>query len=333
MNKKIYLLIIILFLIGFLSSFFIKAGFTIKQIVSSETEPNSEWSEEDLPELPTDDPNRINILILGIRDLEDGGEGFFLSDAMIVLSIDQASGQVALISIPRDIYLQTWCHQDKKKINFAYAYGGFDCAKKTVSYLSGLYIDYALSGNFVALEQIIDTLGGITVNLEKPFEEKFQWAKEGQEDDERWKIEEVGGEEKWVFHLPAGENELDGEMALYYVRSRFSSNDFDRMSRQQKVLLAVKEKAFSLGVLANPLKIYQLLDILGANIRTDIQLAQLDKFIDLIPGLETEAIKKLVIQNGPEGLLYQTFINDEYVLLPQGDNFDKIQTACQNIFN
>ncbi len=267
-----------------------------------------------------------------MRGLEDPGEGKLLSDAIILLSIKKSTGQVALISLPRDIYLRLWCSKEKKKLNFAYAYGGLSCAMKTVSYLTGLYVDYGVAVNFTALEDIVDALGGITLYLEKPFEESSQWAKEGKEEDEHWLIKEIDGEERWVFYLPEGENILDGETALYYVRSRYSTNDFDRMRRQQKVLIALKEKALSLKVLANPVKIYNLLDALGRNIRTDMALADMGALINLTPYLDTKNIEKEVVDISPQGLLYHTFINEEYVLLPVGDNFEKIQEVCQNIF-
>lgn len=331
-KTKFWIFISVFILGGFLSLFFLKAGFTINQVIGWNNQGEILPS-EDLPQLPEKDPERINILLLGIRGLEDDGEGQLLSDTIIILSIKKSTGQVALISIPRDIYLRIWCAQENKKINFAYAYGGLDCAKKTVSYLSGLYMDYAVSGNFGALEEIVDALGGISVYLERPFEEDFQWAKEGQPEDEHWFIKDFDGQERWVFHLPQGENHLDGQLALYYARSRYSTDDFDRMRRQQQILMALKEKALSLGVLANPIKIYNLLDILGKNIRTDMGLADIKNLINLASDLDTENIKRKVFDISPSGLLYHTFINEEYVLLPIGDNFDQIQETCQNIFN
>ena len=331
-KTRFWVFISIFILGGFLTVFFLKTGFTINRVIGWDNE-NEILSSDDLPKLPDKDPNRINVLLLGMRGLEENGEGQLLSDALIILSVKKATGEVALISIPRDIYLRIWCAQEKKKINFAYAYGGFDCAKKTVSYLSGLYIDYAISANFGAFKETVDTLGGISLYLAEPFEEDFQWAKEGRLDDEHWLIKEFDGEERWVFCLPQGENILDGETTLYYVRSRYSTDDFDRMYRQQQVLLAIKEKALSLGVLANPVKIYNLLDILGKNIRTDMSLTDIGNLINLASDLDIENIKRKVFDINSEGLLYHTFINEEYVLLPVGDNFKQIQEACQNIFN
>jgi len=327
---KMWTFIIVLILISFISLFFIKTSFTISQITNWTDGDNMA---DDLPPLPEDDPDRVNILLLGMRGINEPGDGKLLSDAMILASIKKSTGQVALISLPRDLYTRIWCAPDEKKINFAFAYGGLDCAKNTVALVTDLYIDHAIGINFEALKEVIDTLGGIDVYLDRPFEEDFQWAKEGLEENDHWMIKEFDGEERWVFYVPEGENHLDGETALYYVRSRYSTDDFDRMRRQQQVLMAVKEKALSLNVLANPVKIYNLLDLLGDNVRTDAGLSQIGSLIGLTSDLDKENVRTKFFDIGPEGLLYHTFIDEEYVLLPIGDNFDKIQEASKNIFN
>ncbi len=333
-KRKLWMFVIILFLIGIFSLFFFKAGFTISKVIDKKNSPNSSLPFADnLPELPKKDADRLNILLLGVRGPDDPGEGKLLSDTIILLSIKKSNNQIALISLPRDLYVQLWCSEGKKKINFAYAQGGFDCAKKTVSYLTNLYIDYTAVVDFEALEKTVDVLGGISVYLKNPFEESFQWAKEGWEEDKHWFIKEIDGEEKWVFHLERGENFLDGKTTLYYVRSRYSTNDFDRMLRQQQVLIALKEKALSLDVLANPIKIYNLLDILGKHLRTDAGLNNIKDLISVVSKLDVNNIKRRIFDISEGGLLYHTFINEEYVLLPIGDNFEQIQEACKNIFN
>lgn len=333
-KRKLWIFVVALFLIGLFSLFFFKTGFTISKVInqgglSSQNLPLA----EDLPELPDKDDDRLNILLLGVRGPDDPGEGKLLSDTIILLSIRRGDGQVALISLPRDLYVRLWCSEGKKKINFAYAQGGLDCAKKTVSYITDLYIDYAAAVDFEALEKTVDVLGGISIYLNNPFEESFQWAKEGWEENENWFIKEIDGEERWVFYLPQGENFLDGQTTLYYVRSRYSTDDFDRMSRQQQVLIALKEKALSLGVLTNPIKIYNLLDILGEHLRTDASLVEIKNLVSLALKLDVNDIQTRIFDISPEGLLYFTFINEEYVLLPIGGNFEKIQDACKNIFD
>jgi len=336
-RKRVWLWLCPFLVIAFFAFFFLKTSFTISQVMDLKQMAN--WTAQvlpfgsDLADLPQPNPDRINILLLGIRGLEDPGEGKLLSDAIILASLNKKTGQIALFSLPRDIYYRIWCSEENKKINFAYAQGGLDCAKKTIASLTGLYVDYAISADFEALKEIVDALGNITVYLEEPFEENFQWAKEGQEENEYWFIKEIDGEEKWVFSLPAGQNILDSQTVLYYVRSRYSTDDFDRMRRQQKVLLAIKEKALSLGVLINPIRVYQLLDLLGENVRTDMNLADIKELIGLVANLDTQNIKRKVFDINSEGLLYHAFINEEYVLLPVGDSFDRIQEICQNIFD
>ncbi|MEA2113640.1 MAG: LCP family protein, partial [Patescibacteria group bacterium] len=271
-KKKLFWIIALVFVFaGFFSLFFFKAGFTVSRVVGWNGASAILPFSDDLPNLPKKNPNKINILLLGMRGIEEQGEGKLLSDTIILASIKKDTGQIALISLPRDLYARIWCLSKKKKINFAYAHGGFDCAKKTISLVTGLYIDYAVSVNFKALQETIDTLGGISIYRNESFEEDFQWAKEGWEENEYWFIKEIDGEEKWVFHIPEGASKLDGQTALYYARSRYSTDDFDRMRRQQQIILAIKEKFLSLGVLANPVKIYNLMDILGNNAQTDMK--------------------------------------------------------------
>ena len=326
-----WVVIPIFVLAGFFALFFFKAGFTVSRVI--------DWtdavlpSSADLPQLPEDNPNRLNILLLGMRGSEDDGEGKFLSDTIILASIKKDTGKIALISLPRDLYVRIWCAPEKKKINFAHAYGGLDCAKKTVSLVTGLHIDYAVSVNFKALQEIIDALGGILIHRDEPFEESFQWAKEGWKEDEHWFIKEIDGEERWVFYVSEGKNELDGQTALYYARSRYSTDDFDRMRRQQQIILAIKEKVLSLEVLANPVKIYNLMDILGNNVQTDMKLTDIKQMIGLASELDLKNIQREIFDINPNGLLYHDFIGDEYVLLPIGDSFDRIKEVCQDIFN
>ena len=334
-NKKIYfwLFLSIVLIIGFVSFLFIKTSFTISKVIDWTGASNVLPFGEDLPDLPEKDPDRINILLLGMRGLEDEGDGKLLSDTIILASIKKSTDEIALISLPRDLYVKIWCTLENRKINFAYAQGGLDCAKKTVSIVTSLYINYAVSVDFKGIEEGVDALGGITIELEKPFEESFQWSNEGWEENDNWFIKEIEGEEKWVFHVATGTNELDGQTTLYYVRSRYSTNDFDRMRRQNQVLMAIKEKALSLGVLTNPIKIFNLLDVLGKSVKTDMGLDNMNSLISLAKDIDEDYIKKIFFDTSPEGLLYDTFINEEYVLLPVGDNFDKIQEACKNIFN
>jgi len=281
--------------------------------------PSSEYT-------PEKDPDRINALLLGIRG-EGDPNGGLLSDGIMMLSFKKSTKQVVLISIPRDLYLQMPGEVKYDKVNAAYALGlekynnGLDYAKKTIAYVTGQYIEYAAVINFNAFKDIIDLLGGVKIHLDKRFVEDKQW----------WC--DQYGENCQPFVVEAGDQVLSGERALFYARSRFSSNDFDRARRQQQILLALKDKVLSLGILTDPLKISGILDVLSKNIRTDVTPWEIPDLIDIAKSAKTDNIITKVFENSEQGLLYQTEINGIYVLLPTEGNFSKIREACKTIFN
>lgn len=322
----LWFFISLLILAAAVGTFFYKAGFTFSQMNVNQGGGILPIS-EDAPKIEKD-PDRINILLLGLRGPDDPNGGL-LTDTMMILSIKQSTGQVAMISIPRDLYVKMPVESNKnssqaikEKINFAYALGeekmqggGLIYSKVAVQAVTGLFIDHVVSVDFLAFKDVVDILGGVDVTLDKPFIETTQFAKE------------------ILLELPAGKNHLDGNMALYFVRSRYSTNDFDRARRQQQVLLAMKEKALSLGILLNPVKIFELLDSMSKHVRTDMPLGDLNYMISLSKNLNFKNIKGKVFDTTPDGLLYAT-TNEKgaYILLPQGDNFDKIRETCRNIF-
>ena len=323
----VVLVIAILIVPGF---YIFKTGLAFSKII---TIKNIAWEKifgEKLPSseyIPLKDEDRINALLLGLRGEDDPDVGALLTDGMMLVSYKKSTGEVSLISIPRDLYLQMPGETKYEKINAAYAIGlgkydnGLDYAKKTIAFVSGVYIDYAVAINFDAFKDIIDILGGVTVHLDKPFVEDRQW----------WCDE--SGLNCRPFVVEAGEQTLDGERALLYVRSRFSSDDFDRARRQQQVLMALKDRILSLGILADPLKISGILDILSKNVETDVSPWDVPSLIELAKKADTKNIKSKVFDNTEEGLLYDTKINGIYVLLPIEGNFSKIRETCQTIFD
>jgi len=322
----IVLLILILIIPGF---YLFKTGMAFSKILTIKGIAWEKIFGGQLPSLeyaPSKDEDRINLLLLGIRG-EGDPNGGLLSDGIILISFKKSTGQVAFISIPRDLYLQMPGEARYDKINAAYALGqekyknGLDYAKKTVAYVTGQYIDYTAVINFNAFKDIIDLLGGVTIHLDKPFVEDKQW----------WCDE--NGENCQPFIVEAGDQILNGERALYYARSRFSSNDFDRARRQQQILIALKNKVLSLGILSDPLKIGGIIDILSKNIKTDVGPWEIPQLIDLAKTAKLDKIIQRVYENTPEGLLYDTKINGIYVLLPTEGNFTAIRKDCANIFN
>ena len=275
------------------------------------------------------DLKRLNILVLGIRGIGDS-HGGLLTDTIMVISVKPETGEAAMISIPRDLYVKIPYHDYKHKINEVYEAGfledksknlaersreGLRYSKKAVSKVTGLDINYAVSVDFKAFEEIIDTLGGVTITLDKPFAETNQF-------------------EEGVISLPAGTQTIDGKTALLFVRARFSSSDFDRAKRQQQVLMSLKNKAFNLGILTDPLKIISIFDSAGNHIRTDMELWEIQEMAAIAKRVDVSKVKKKVFDTSEKGLLYSS--RDEkgsYILLPRGGNFSKIQEYCEGIFD
>jgi polyisoprenyl-teichoic acid--peptidoglycan teichoic acid transferase len=285
------------------------------QILPIETETST------IDKLKNNKLERLNVLILGIRGVDDPNGGL-LTDTIMIVSIEPKTGKTALISIPRDLYVDIPYQDNKNKINEAYVDGiknsdwknGLKYSKKAVSDVTGLDIHYAVSIDFKAFKEIIDTLGGVKITLDKPFSEKNQF-------------------EEGVINLPAGSQTINGDTALLFARARFSTSDFDRAKRQQQLLLAVKDKAFSLGVISNPAKIISILNSLGNHVKTDAELWEIQELASLFRKIEINDVRKKVFDTSDEGLLYAS--RDEkgsYILLPEGGNFDRIKEVCRDIF-
>ncbi len=279
-------------------------------------------------EIKQEDGGRTNILLLGMRGTNILG-GDLLADVNMVVSLKKDEDKIALVSIPRDLYVKVPGTEDYSKINAVHAYGeqsgkkeGMSQMKKIVGEITGLNIHYVASINFTGFKQLIDAVDGVTVDLETPFYEVSQFVQGN----------ECGGE----FTLPAGENQLNGEKALCYVRARENTSDFDRAKRQQVVLKALKDKLISIGTLTDFSKVGKILDAIGDNVRTDMPAGEMRGFFDEYVGMQNAAIYQRVLENTEEGLLMvpDNIHGAGYVLVPRTglDNYSKIQEVCSDIF-
>lgn len=279
---------------------------------------------------------RTNVLVLGIA----GGnhEGATLTDTIIFTSIDLKTNKMVMVSLPRDI----WIPSLKEKINTAYSLGeekrkggGLILAKAVVSEILGQPIHYALRIDFVGFTKAIDLLGGVDIEVEKSFDD-YQYPLVGKENDE---CEGEDPEYKCRFehlHFEKGQQHMNGEQALKYARSRHAQGeegtDFARARRQQKLILAVKKKAFSFQTLLNPPKISQLTQTFGESLETDVGRGEIDDFLRLAPKINSAKIKNVVLDTGDEktgrvGFLIvpPTFEYGAWVLVPKSGNWKEVQ--------
>lgn len=265
----------------------------------------------------------INILLMG----RGGGthEGPDLTDTIMLASINQKKNTVNLISIPRDLYVDS-IHS---KINSAYANGeeirsgkGILLARSTVGSVTGVHPDYTVIIDFFGFVKLVDLLGGIDVQVQKTLDD-YAYPTEGKEK-ELCGVTEDGiasfsaqiatgsATEADLFpcrfenlHVPAGMEHMDGALALKFVRSRHAlgseGSDFSRSKRQQLVIDAVRNKVLSIGTLTNPVKLLGMINILKDSVKTDIPEGQYDDFIKLVQKMKGAQIKNSVIDQGNTG--------------------------------
>ena len=176
----------------------------------------------DLPEIPST-KELYNILLIGM-DETMGEAGTGNSDSMMLVSINLKTGQIAVISILRDLYLTIPGGYSNNRINAAYRFGGATLLKETITYNFKINIDATVAVDFAAFEDIIDVLGGVTVSLTSA---EVQALSQCLPDNEKVRV---------------GSNLLDGMHALRYARLRSIDSDFERTNRQRTVINAIFNK-------------------------------------------------------------------------------------------
>lgn len=296
--------------------------------------------------------NNVNLLLLGVG----GGkhDGFDLTDTIIFTSIDQSKNKITLVSIPRDL----WIPDLNTKINEAYHQGevkkkggGLILTKAVVSSVINQPVDYIILGDFEGFVKAVDLIGGIDVMVDKSFDD-YEYPIEGKENDlcghnqdEIQNLVATVSSQPEAFpcrykkiHFEAGNQHMDGQTALEFVRSRHAKGeegtDFARSRRQEKVISAFKDKVLTVETFLNPVKMLSLYDILKSSIVTNINQNEYDDFIKLAQKMKNAKIQSAVLDYGDEqknrpGLLINPWISGEYknqwVLIPRIGNGDFLE--------
>jgi LCP family protein required for cell wall assembly len=231
---------------------------------------------------------RVNFLLLGSD--QRPYEGGFRTDTIILVSLDPANGTASLVSFPRDLYVTIpgWTQQ---RINTAMGYGGFPLLASTLEYNFGVRPAHYVMVNFWAFVETIDSLGGIDVYASQPLTDRRNGR---------------------YYTVPAGLNHMDGETALWYARSRYSTSDFDRGRRQQEVVLAIFKRLLSLNAIEKAPELY---DIYARNVTTDLTFGEIAPLLPLAAKLsDTSRIHQYFI--GPAQVIPWTTPGGAQVLLP-----------------
>jgi LCP family protein required for cell wall assembly len=294
--------------------------------VQGSDQPNS-------PIPPWNGTERLNILLIGSDQRPK--DGTFNTDTLIVASIDPVTKQVAMFSLPRDssgIPLPNGplrnafgpTYGPPAKINNLFTRirnrpdlvagnsrtRGFNGLKLVLGNLYGLDIKYFVEVNFEGFKQVVDAMGGVTINVQVPVVDN--------------KYPSDTGRTARVY-IPAGIQHMTGAEALVYARSRHESDDFDRGARQQRVISSMREQADVATIIP---RIPELIAALKSTVRTDIPQSELAKLAGLASGVDTKNIRSYVFsfprygtQTGPNAPVY--------LYLP---DVGKIRAAVANAF-
>jgi len=216
----------------------------------------------------------------------------------MLFTLNQKTKSMKITSIPRDSYTEIVGKGKKDKINHAYAFGGVPMAVDTVENFLNIPIDYYVFINMEGFLQIIDTLGGVTINndMELTYDE---------------------------YHYPKGEITLDGNEALIFSRIRYEDprGDFGRQIRQRQIIEAVMKKASTPSTL---LKATDMLTVLGDNVRMNFSVKELIQLQGIYKKMD-KGIEQLSFEQGDGER-----INRIWYYIPNEEELQKIQADLKN---
>ena len=309
------------------------------------------------------DKEPINLLLLGYG----GGnhDGTYLTDSMIVVHIDPKTQKIFLISIPRDIWIKiptNGTDGSYSKINAAYSDGlddttypnkqtqftGADGGGKLAEFVTqeviGVPLDYFVGLDFTGFTHTIDTLGGVSINVEKTFDD-YSYPIEGKETDPCGHTPaEIASMSAQLasasatlsdvdafpcryehIHFDKGPQEMNGTTALKYVRSRHSlqdGTDFGRAQRQRNLIVAVKQRVLTASFIP---QIVPFITSLGDDLRTDLTLDDVKTLVQNMQTLNKYQIVSLALTD--QNYLQEAVASDDEDILESRDGMDDWTTV------
>jgi LCP family protein required for cell wall assembly len=240
------------------------------------------------PVAPFERPQGVtNILLTGNDHAARAGGR---TDSMVIVSIDERAQTATMLSLPRDLYvvIPGW---KITRINQAlphghganYPGGGGQLVKDTILYNFGIPVDYYVRIGFEGFKEVVDLMGGFEIAVSCSLED---WRLKEPEldpyDEDNWEMYELGSGLHW----------MDGDMALWYVRSRRTSSDFDRGRRQQQVLRAMLSRGLDSEML---LQLPQLWETYQETVETDLTLPVMLRLASIAPAVRENGIQHLFL--------------------------------------
>lgn len=266
---------------------------------------------------------RINILLLGRGGANHPGGN--LTDSIEIVSIDPQNNTMAMLSMPRDLYITMKSPSYAGKINAVYDLGnketkegGGNLVKQQIGTILDLPIHYYIALDFSGFKKAIDSVGGIDVNVEKGLNDPMYPA------DDMIHYQ--------PFKISAGNQHLDGATALKYARSRETTSDFDRSDRQQKVMQAFKDKVTSSSTYSNPEKMLSLVSALGSSVKTDLSPNEIKALVGILKKIDRTKVVTKVLDNGASGPLVSDSSSGTFYLKSKTGNWKEVQKIAHEIF-
>jgi LCP family protein required for cell wall assembly len=287
--------------------------------------------------VPLNETNgRVDILLAGYSVDDPDHQGAELTDSIMVVSIDPQTKAATLISIPRDLYVDipgfgyqkiNAAYEDGQQENFdqsGYDSGGMGLLELVINQDLGIKTDYYGILDYTAFKNAVNAVGGVTVDIESP---------------------DANGlyDPNADLNLPNGEVSLNGQEALNLARARgdgpgaygFPDGDFDRTEHQQQLLIALKDKASSAGVISNPIKVAKLADAIGNNFKTNMSLGVMETLYKDTKGISDSNINSVTFNayNGQDLLTDYYTQSGQDALVPAAgiDDYSQIQAAVQTL--
>lgn len=277
---------------------------------------------------------RVNILVAGNSADDVGHNGGDLTDSIMILSVNTRNNTALMLSIPRDLWVSI-PGEGHAKINSAYPSGGMDLLQQTIEENLGMTINYQVLVNYQAFKDLVDAVGGITITIKS--------------NDPRGiydpSVDYTTRNCCALAKYPNGQVTLNGKQALNLARARgdaygsygFPRADFDRTQHQRDMLLAIKDKASSSSVVANPFKVAGLVEAVGNNVKTDLQVNQIQTLYTFMKKVDNSKIDSYNI-NTLKGenttmLTGYTSPNGQSALIPAAgiDDFTDIQAQITKL--
>ncbi len=276
--------------------------------------------------------DRVNLLVMGFG----GGKhpGAYLTDSMLVISIQPQTGKTAMISVPRDLWVQIPPDSGRyNKINAAYEYGLYngygtepegkvaagDLAARKISDVTGLNVTHWLTLDFQGFRELVDALGGVDVNVQHSFTALYP------------KNDDPTIDASYIqVHFNAGPQHMNGERAIEYARARkviesenpLEGTDFARSARQQILIKAIVARMTQVSSWPH---LWGTLDALQKSLYTNLSAYDLFKFVRK---MDINNATRIGLSN--QNVLVDATSNDgQYILQPRGGNWDQVRQYIQ----